>query len=94
MAGPFDLDQFLHRMAALDRAGVIAATVAEIGKYDEMQRRAKGAMRAATREHRQRLAGFLAFMRNPAAVDPADPAWDTYRIVLEAIRKREQSAGG
>jgi hypothetical protein len=94
MAGPFDLDQFLHRMAALDRAGVIAATIAEIGKYDDMQRRAKGAMRAATREHRQRLAGFLAFMRNPAAVDPGDPAWDSYRTVLEAIRKREQSAGG
>jgi hypothetical protein len=51
-------------------------------------------MRAATREHRQRLAGFLAFMRNPAAVDPGDPAWDSYRTVLEAIRKREQSAGG
>ena len=94
MAGPLDLDQFLHRMAALDRAGVIAATVAEIGKYDDMQRRAKGAMRAATREYRQRLAGFLAFMRNPAAVDPGDPAWDTYRTVLEAIHKREQSAGG
>ena len=94
MAGPFDLDQFLHRMAALDRAAVIAETIAEIGKYDDMQRRAKGAMRAATREHRQRLAGFLAFIRNPAVVDPGDPAWDAYRTVVEAIRKREQSAGG
>jgi hypothetical protein len=94
MAGPFDLDQFLHRMAALDRAEIIAATVAEIGRYEDMQRRAKGAMRAATREHRQRLAGFLAFMRNPAAVDPGDPAWETYRTVVEAIRRREQSAAG
>ena len=59
MAGPFDMDAFLQRMATLGRAEVIAATKAEIVKYDEMQRRAKGAMRAATREHRQRLAAFL-----------------------------------
>ena len=59
MAGPFDMDGFLQRMATLGRAEVIAATKAEIVRYDEMQRRAKGAMRAATREHRQRLAAFL-----------------------------------
>jgi hypothetical protein len=93
MAGPFDLDQFLHRMAALYRAEIIAATIAEIGKYDEMQRRAKGAMRAATREHRQRLAAFLAFMRNLATVDPADPGCETYRVVVDALRRREPSSG-
>ena len=60
MAGPFDLDPFLQRMAALDRADIVAATIAEIDKYDRMQRSAKGAMRAATREHRLRLAAFLA----------------------------------
>jgi hypothetical protein len=59
MVGPFDMDAFLQRMATLGRADVIAATKAEIAKYDEMQRRTKGAMRAATREHRQRLAAFL-----------------------------------
>jgi hypothetical protein len=59
MAGPFDMDGFLRRMATLGRVEVIAATRAEILKYDEMQRRTKGAMRAATREHRQKLAAFL-----------------------------------
>ncbi len=59
MAGPFDMDAFLQRMATLGRVEVIAATRAEIIKYDEMQRRTKGAMRAATREHRQKLAAFL-----------------------------------
>jgi hypothetical protein len=59
MAGPFDMDAFLQRMATLARVEVIAATRAEIIKYDEMQRRTKGAMRAATREHRQKLAAFL-----------------------------------
>jgi hypothetical protein len=59
MAGPFDMDAFLLRMATLGRAEVIAATKTEITKYDEMQRRTKGAMRAASREHRQRLAAFL-----------------------------------
>jgi hypothetical protein len=59
MAGPFDMDAFLQRVANLDRSEVIAVTKAEISKYDEIQRRAKGAMRAATREHRQRLAAFL-----------------------------------
>jgi hypothetical protein len=59
MAGPFDMDAFLQRMATLGRVEVVAATRAEITKYDEMQRRTKGAMRAATREHRQRLAAFL-----------------------------------
>jgi hypothetical protein len=59
MVGPFDIDGFLQRMASLDRSEVIVATRNEIRKYDEMQRRTKGAMRAATREHRQRLAAFL-----------------------------------
>jgi hypothetical protein len=59
MVGPFDMDGFLQRMATLGRLEIIAATKAEITKYDEMQKRAKGAMRAATREHRQRLAAFL-----------------------------------
>jgi hypothetical protein len=59
MAGPFDMDAFLQRMATLERVDVIAATRAEIIKYDQMQKRAKGAMRAATREHRLRLAAFL-----------------------------------
>jgi hypothetical protein len=59
MAGPFDMDAFLQRMATLGRVEIIAATRAEIIKYDEMQRRTKGAMRAATREHRQKLAAFL-----------------------------------
>ena len=82
-------------MAALDRAAIIAATIAEIGKYDGMQRSAKGAMRAATREHRQRLAAFLAFMRNPAGVEAGeDPAWESYRVVAEALRKREREGGG
>jgi len=27
-------------------------------------------------------------------VDPGDPAWETYRTVVEAIRRREQSAAG
>jgi hypothetical protein len=93
MAGPFDLDQFLHRMAALDRAEIIAATIAEIGKYDEMQRRAKGAMRAATREHRQRLAAFLAFMRGHATINPSGTECKPYRIVIEALRRRERSSG-
>jgi hypothetical protein len=59
MVGPFDIDAFLQRMATLDRNEIIVATRTEIRRYDEMQRRTKGAMRAATREHRQRLAAFL-----------------------------------
>jgi hypothetical protein len=94
MAGPFDLDPFLQRMAALDRAGIIAATIAEIAKYDGMQRSAKGAMRAATREHRQRLAAFLALMRYPAGLEAGDPNWESYRVVAEALRKREREGGG
>ena len=94
MAGPFDLDPFLQRMAALDRADIVAATIAEIDKYDRMQRSAKGAMRAATREHRLRLAAFLAFIRNPAGVEADDPAWESYRVVAEALQKRVLEAGG
>jgi hypothetical protein len=81
-------------MAALEPADMVAATIAEIGNYDRMQRSAKGAMRAATREHRQRLAAFLAFIRNPAAVEAGDPAWESYRVVVEALRRRERPGDG
>ena len=88
MAGPFDLERYLSRMAELGRDEILAATVAEISRYDAMQRQVKGAMRAATREHRQRLAAFLDFIRHLPASSKDNPDLPTYARVVEMLVER------
>ena len=91
MAGPFDLECYLSRMAELGRDEILAATVAEISRYDAMQRQVKGAMRAATREHRQRLAAFLDFIHHLPASSKDNPDLPTYARVVEMLVEKGQA---